>query len=102
MTLKLCGVIVSRANILSAEEIKKFENPPRFTSDEQKRYFFVTNKFRKSTKNLSWHSKAQLLVSLGYFKKTGRFFSTRIYKKDLFFVCNQLSIPKEKVVEKEI
>lgn len=82
-------------NILNSEEKREFDNPPKLTGDERKKYFRLNLEIQVILDSLRTpSSKVIAFVNYGYLKKSGKIFMDPI-KADIEFVCNALKIGKE-------
>lgn len=68
--------------ILARNEIRKFDSPPLFNTNEQTLYFSlnsdyisIINGLRKPT------NKVGFLLQLGYFKANGKFFTSEQFRQ---------------------
>jgi hypothetical protein len=80
---------MSRITILNAEEIKVFDKPPRFTEEQQHKYFTLTPQLLSLIEKLrTATNQVCTTVHWGYFRATGRFLALlqkNILKKHLYF-----------------
>jgi hypothetical protein len=66
---------VARLMILTPEEIKAFDKPPRFTPAQRQTYFQLHEKLLPLLNKLRTPTnKVGLLLQWGYFRASGRFF----------------------------
>jgi Domain of unknown function (DUF4158) len=85
--------------ILSKKEIEQFDNSPDFTVEERNKYFinseweqFIIKSLRNSI------SKLIFMIQAGYFRATGRFFTTSKFKEsDVRYLVNILGIKKKSI-----
>ena len=86
-------------SILTSQQIKNFDTPPKFTL--QDRYFFFKNEafLDQTLANLkSPTSKVGFLLQYGYFKAAKKFFSVKNFKNlDINHVCKKLSLSSKKI-----
>jgi TnpA family transposase len=82
--------------VLTPNEQKLFDAPPRFQFyEDRQNYFKLDEKLDAIVADLRGiTNKIAFIVQLGYFKATGRFFSPKsFHKKDLKFVATNLGSP---------
>lgn len=91
--------MVTRLRILSVEETKTFDNPPLFTGEQRKQYFYINKQSDAVLSKLRDNSsKAGYLLQLGYFKATNRFFSVNTFhEKDLEYIARLLQINRQTI-----
>ncbi|MCP3925214.1 MAG: Tn3 family transposase [Desulfobacterales bacterium] len=85
--------------ILNSNDSKVFENPPQFSGEERKNFFYLPNwatglveNFRTPTNQVGF------ILQFGYFKATGRFFIARkFHQNDIEFIANRLDIQFDKL-----
>ena len=86
-------------SILTSQQIKNFDTPPKFTL--QDRYFFFKNEafLDQTLANLkSPTSKVGFVLQYGYFKAAKKFFSVKNFKNlDINHVCKKLSLSSKKI-----
>ncbi|MAZ38499.1 MAG: hypothetical protein CMF49_08720 [Legionellales bacterium] len=86
---------MSRLAILTADEIKAFDKPPKFTKAQREKYFHINEKLSVLLKALR-DPNYKLCVTLqwGYFRASGRFFSIKdFHLGDVRYICNKLNLP---------
>jgi TnpA family transposase len=85
---------MTKLSILSATEQKRFDSPPKFTLDERRLHFCLTNEILELTQKIrSPANKVGFLLQIGYFKATGKFFTVeQFYKQDIEYACKILGI----------
>lgn len=80
--------------ILNNNDVSSFENPPQFSGEERKRFFYLpkwaeglVESFRSPTNQVGF------VLQLGYFKACNKFFVTRkFHQNDIEFIANRLDI----------
>lgn len=82
-------------DVLPDNEANRFNRPPVFNSDSRKKYFkvdqFIQEAINKHAKNIE--SKIGLLLQYGYFKASGRFFTSKSFKlNDIKYVSKILGV----------
>lgn len=90
---------MTKLAILSQAERLSFDSPPRFEANERSMYFSLTNSLAKIIDGLRTPTnKVGFLLQLGYFKASGKFFtSDRYHQRDIEFVSTILSVSLSKV-----
>ncbi len=75
-------------DVLPDKEAKRFNQPPAFNKDDRKNYFKVDESIREAIENAKQiESKIGLLLQYGYFKASGKFFTSKSFKlADIKFV----------------
>lgn len=88
-----------RLSILSPEEIKLFDKPPRLTLEQRQKYFYLTDKLLHLLKNLRTPTnKVCMILQWGYFRASGRFFLVNdFYLPDVRYISQQLDIPPSNI-----
>ncbi len=83
-----------RLVIFDNEEIKAFDSPPILSLEQRDKYFALSDKLLLLMKKLtSPTNKLCLVVQWGYFRATGRFFSSKDFRKtDIAYVGGLLNI----------
>lgn len=83
---------MSRLTILDPHEIKLFDKPPRFTAEQQQKYFALTVQLQPLLQRLRTPTnKVCLVLQWGYFRATGRFFMPKDFRvADIQYVSEQL------------
>lgn len=85
---------MAKMRILSSEELKHFENPPETTLEEKEKYFILPSWF-DSIESRNPVNSVGLILMLGYFRMTGRFFvSSKFNEKDIAYIIDNLKIPQ--------
>lgn len=80
-------------DVLPSKEAKRFSQPPAFSGDDRKNYFKVDEPIRVAIENASPDSKIGLLLQYGYFKASGKFFTSNLFKlTDIKFVSKVLDV----------
>ena len=80
-------------DVLPSKEAKRFSQPPAFSGDDRKNYFKVDEAIRVAIENASSDSKIGLLLQYGYFKASGKFFTSNLFKlTDIKFVSKVLDV----------
>lgn len=84
--------------ILPNNEIKRFKSTPIISNDDKKHYFKVDSIIAGLLKNVKMeHNKIGLVLSYGYFKVSGKFYSQEMFKiADINFVTKMLGIQPSK------
>lgn len=80
--------------ILTPEEIKAFDKPPRFTPEQRHKYFQLHEKLLPLLNKLRTPTnKVGLLLQWGYFRASGRFFKlSDSHRADIKYAAQQLVI----------
>ena len=75
-------------DVLPDKEVKRFSQPPTFSGDDRKSHFKIDESIRKAIENATQtDSKIGLLLQYGYFKASGKFFTSKSFKSaDIKFV----------------
>ena len=84
-----------RLVILTDNEIKSFDKPPKFTKAQREKYFLINGKLSVLLITLR-DPNYRLCVTLqwGYFRASGRFFSIKdFHLGDVRYICSKLNIP---------
>lgn len=83
-------------NILDADEINEFENPPQFSYPQRKAFFEITIDLKAFTFSKSTPANdIGLVLQFGYFRATGRFFKvTNFNETDIVYVCRKLKLER--------
>src|SRR3990167_2415995 len=83
-----------RLAILSSQEVKAFDKPPKFTVDQRKKYFQKNEKLLPLLKIVRLETnKVCLVLQWGYFRATGRFFMACDFREsDVRFVARLLNV----------
>ena len=81
--------------VLPDNEVSRYNRPPALNSDSRKKYFkvdqFIEEAIKKQEKNIE--SKIGLLLQYGYFKASGRFFTSKSFKlSDIKYVSKVLGV----------
>jgi TnpA family transposase len=81
--------------VLPDNEVSRYNRPPALNSDSRKKYFkvdqFIEEAIKKQAKNIE--SKIGLLLQYGYFKASGRFFTSKSFKlSDIKYVSKVLGV----------
>ena len=90
-------------DVLPGKEAKRFSQPPTFNGDDRKNYFKVDEPLRESIDNAKQtDSQIGLLLQYGYFKASGKFFTSKSFKSsDIKFVSKVLGVtPSTDFLEK--
>ncbi len=85
--------------ILSAQNIKNFDNPPVFTGEQRKQMFTlqkwvlkIVNSFENPT------NKVGFILQLGYFRAVNKFYTSKKYhQKDIQYIARNLKIGIEAI-----
>lgn len=85
---------MTQLSILSGTERRRFECPPRFTSQERSLYFTVPRDVRLILNRIREPAnRVGFLIQLGYFRAAGKFFSARLFRKrDVSHIYRQLEL----------
>ena len=80
--------------IISPQEIKLFDLPPKFNSEERKIYFYLPTEFSKLLSSIFLPiNKIGLILQIGYFKATNKFFKPKnFFKKDIEYISSKYKI----------
>jgi hypothetical protein len=80
--------------ILPAYEIKQFDQPPQFTTQERRHFFLLCPAIQAKIKKIRGDiNPVGLILQYGYFKATGKFFQTEQFRLgDVRYVAKQLKI----------
>jgi TnpA family transposase len=75
-------------DVLPDKEAKRFSQPPAFNGDDRKNHFKIDDPIREAIeKATQTESKIGLLLQYGYFKASGKFFTSKSFKSaDIKFV----------------
>ncbi|MEO8402256.1 MAG: DUF4158 domain-containing protein [Gammaproteobacteria bacterium] len=86
---------MSRLQVFTAEEIKLFDKPPRFTIEQRQKYFHLNEKLLLLLKKLRTPTnKVCMILQWGYFRASSRFFLVNdFYLPDVRYISQQLDIP---------
>jgi len=86
-----------RIKILNSNDSKVFENPPLFSGEERKRFFYLPNWASDLVENFKTPTnQAGFILQFGYFKATGRFFAAREFHQiDIEFVARRRDIQQD-------
>ncbi len=86
--------MVTHLKILNPRDIQSFEVPPKFTSEERKRYFYLMQWAQDFINSLrTTHNKIGFIMQYGYFQSTGRFFSAKkFHRKDIEFIVGRIKV----------
>ena len=70
--------MTTHLKILNLHDIQSFEFPPKFTSEERKRYFYLMQWSQEFLNSLqTTQNKVGFILQYGYFQNTGRFFNAK-------------------------
>jgi len=88
-----------RLQILSKEEIAKFNSPPKLNDFERKKYFAIDSKIDSIIERIdSPTNKVGLVLLYGYFKISGKFFTTDNFNyDDVKYVGDSLGIKNNEI-----
>lgn len=80
--------------VLSDTEAKRFSKPPLFTPEERKKYFKIDTTIRPLMDKVKYNeNKIGLLIQYGYFKVSGKFFTTKSFRApDIHIVTKMLGV----------
>ncbi len=83
-----------RIKVLSPQEIISFQLTPIFDLQDRKKYLILTPWLKQEIKSLKTsESKIGLVLLMGYFNASGKFFDKELFdKKDFEFVSKQLKV----------
>src|ERR1700719_4461030 len=90
-------------DVLPDKEAKRFSQPPAFNGDDRKNHFKIDDPIREAIeKATQTESKIGLLLQYGYFKASGKFFTSKSFKSaDIKFVSKVLGLtPSTDFLEK--
>jgi TnpA family transposase len=81
-------------DVLPDNEVKRFNRPPAFNSEDRKSHFKVEEPIREAIEHAKQpESKVGLLLQYGYFKASGTFFTSKSFKlADIKFVSKILGV----------
>ena len=81
-------------DVLPDKEAKRFSQPPAFNGDDRKNHFKIDEPIREAIENATHtDSKIGLLLQYGYFKASGKFFTSKSFKSaDIKFVSKILDV----------
>jgi hypothetical protein len=85
---------MSRLSILTHDEVKLFDQPPRFSFQQRQKYFQLSDKLMPLLKNLRTAThKVGMVLQWSYFRASGRFFSLdHFHSADVRYVTELLDI----------
>jgi TnpA family transposase len=85
--------------ILNNNDIREFENPPRFDGEERKRFFYLPNWARDLVRSFGTSTnQVGFVLQLAYFKAVGRFFAARkFHQNDMEFIALRLNIRSDTI-----
>ena len=80
--------------VLPEKEAKRFNQPPVFNGDDRKNHFKLDDSLREAIENArQTESQIGLLLQYGYFKASGKFFTSKSFKSaDIKFVSKILDV----------
>ena len=82
-----------RQRILTSAEQATFDNPPKLTPVERKKYFFISSAVADLLSSLRTPTnKIGFVLQLGYFRATFRFFSNHYYPNDVVYVSQRIDV----------
>jgi Domain of unknown function (DUF4158) len=85
-----------RQRILALEEQALFDTPPEFSASDRKKYFFVSQALSEILASIrSPGNQTCLLLLLGYFRATQRFYGKQYHPRDLAYVTRQLGVSSD-------
>lgn len=84
----------SHLKIISQENIRTFNTPPKFNGEERKKFFSVPVWARETLERLRTPvNKIGFILQLGYFRAVNKFFANDLfYQKDVVFIANKHQI----------
>ena len=85
--------------VLSLAQRKRFDSPPKFSSEERRTYFEYSGSVKKYVRKLrSPNNKASFILQYGYFKAKGRFFEPSQFQiKDINYIYRTFGLAKPTV-----
>lgn len=85
---------MSRLSILTLDEIKLFDKPPRFSLEQRQKYFHINDKLQLLLNKLRTPTnKVCMILQWGYFRASGRFFiPSDFYMPDIRYIAQQLDM----------
>ena len=85
--------------IISAQNIKLFDDPPHFTGEERKKMFSIQTWVLDLLKTLTNPTnKIGFVLQVGYFRATNKFYSSKkFHQKDVEYIARNLKINFKKV-----
>jgi hypothetical protein len=86
---------MSRLNILTEEEQRRFDYPPQLSDEDRSLCFMLNDTLQRKINQLrTATNKVGFFLQYGYFKSCQRFFpSSRYHQADIVFVAKLLGIP---------
>mgnify|MGYP001287365104 CR=1 FL=1 len=84
-----------KLSILTTEEQREFDSPPKFHKVDRPRYFSISPEIRQLgfNKLRTPVNRVGFILQLGYFRASGKFFIAEQYRKrDIQHVCKMLEI----------
>ena len=86
-----------KLKILSNRKIYQYNSPPNFSYKEQCYFFNFPNSIEFKSKSLTLENRIGLILSFGYFRASGKFYTpSKFRKNDIHFICQKLNyIPFE-------
>lgn len=90
---------MSQIKILSKEEIKNFDSPPKFNNHDREKYFGTNHQIDKVVDNFnSISNKVGFILLHGYFRACGKFItSDKFLDDDIQYVCNLIGVSKKEL-----
>ena len=90
---------MSQIKILTKEEIENFDLPPKSNTTERRKYFAIDSKIDEIIERIdNSTNKAGLVLMYGYFKISGKFFTTdKFHDEDVEYVIDLLDLEKDRV-----
>ena len=86
--------------ILSGQEKQEFVNPPKFNSEQRKKYYALpVVLMKKFNQNKTTVSKVIFILQYGYLKARGSFYTSNFDQKDIDYICNRYNLDKVNIEE---
>src|SRR5262249_7732113 len=92
------GGRMPRMQILTAAEHQAFETPPVFSPTEREMFFHLSESLQKLLATLrSPTNGVGLVLTVGYFRATKRFFAVPCHQADVAYVAHQLGYTPDQI-----
>ena len=85
---------MSQIQVLPVHEVIQFEQPPRYTKEERSSVFSITVPIQRLLSSLKHDvSKVGLILQMGYFNSTHKFFTANKFRHaDIYYVAKLLGV----------
>ena len=95
--------MATHLKILNGTDIKAFDLPPEFNTEERKRFFDLPQWADAEVHACrTFINKVGFILQLGYFRAANRFFvANKFHTKDVEYICNKLLLPLEGITFKK-